>query len=273
MNTIVTDRAYIELQGMVGLGAATIKAESAALDTDDMSQGLAQRLTNVAYGKEIAFSMEQVADDQYTPKLVSEVSSQFALSMLKAEELLCHDVLNSGFSTVSGGAANMYTNPDAVALFSASHLLDSGTFSNLVTASSLSVASMETAITTMRNWVDDRGNKVMAEPMKLLVPTALEFVARRILETTLDVGTALNDINTVKGAVELVVDPWLTSSTAHFYTTTMNTAKHGLIFQRRQEVMIDQYPDNHTKNEFFSCMSRMGTGYVTAFGVVGNAGA
>jgi len=97
MNEIVTDRAYIELQGMVGMGAATIKPESVAFETDDMSQGLSNKLTNVAYGKEIAFSEEQVADDQYSPKLISHVSAQFVKAMTRAEEMISHDVLNNGF--------------------------------------------------------------------------------------------------------------------------------------------------------------------------------
>ena len=113
----------------------------------------------------------------------------------------------------------------------------------------------------------------MAEPVKLLIPTALEFVAKRLIESVLESGSPNNDINTLKDSLQIVIDPWLTSSTAHYITTSMNDDKYGLILQRRAEPKINQFSDDHTTNVFFSIKSRMGTGYVTAFSVVGNQGA
>jgi len=274
MNTIMSTRAFEDIQGIVGLGTAPLKFEGAPLEQEDMTQGLSQRLTSAGYGKVVIFTLEQVADDQYAPKIIQSVGPGFARAMRDAEELLAHDVLNSGFSVVAGAAANMYQNPDAVALFSTAHVLNSGTMSNTqATAASFSQLSLEDAFVQIQNWVDDKGIRMAVLPKKLLVPPGLRFDAMRVLDSVLEAGSPNNDVNTMKGALELQVDPYLTDTNGYFITTDMNDARTGLVFVRRQEPIVNQWKDDLTMNSLISIYSRMGVGYVTPYCVWGSQGA
>lgn len=274
MNTMYSNRAFEEIQGLVGLGAAPIKHESAQLEAEDMTQGLSQRLTTAGYGKVAIFSHEQIEDDLGNPKIINMVAPRYARSMKHSEELLAHDVLNSGFSTVSGASALMYLNPDAVALFSTAHLLNSGTFSNTqATAASLSQLALEDAFVQIQNWQDDKGLPMDVAPMKLIVPPGLRFDAERLISTVNEPGGNFNDINTMKGKLEVIVSPYITDTNSYFITTDMNTADTGLVFVRREEAIIKQWEDDITMNTLIGIYGRMGVGYVDAHCVWGSQGA
>lgn len=273
LNTITSERAYEEILGMAGLGSAPIKLEGAQLASDDMSQTLVQRLTNFPYGKVVAFTKEQIADEQYRPKLIDKVGAQFAKVMSVTEELLGHDVLNSGFAAVSGAASLMYQNPDGVALFSTAHVLKTGTYSNTMSTSmDFSQGALESIFIQIQNWTDDRGIHMNVQPKRLIIPPALRFQAQRVLQSVLESGSSNNDINTMNGALELVVSPYITASTSYFISTDMNDEDTGLLFVRREEPEMDQWPDNMTKNELVSIYSRMSTGYVTGYAMFGVLG-
>jgi hypothetical protein len=263
MNVMTSTRAFEEIKSVTGVGAAVLKSEGEALAAVDMMNGFTQRLTYASYGLIMHMSREFVNDDQYAPKLAEQVGGEFAKSMKHSEELLSHSVLNDGFSTVSGAAANLYQNPDAVALFSASHVLKGGgTFSNkLSTAADLSQLSLETLIVQLRNYTNDVGQRIGVEPVKLLVNPADEFNAKRLLNSVLESGSPNNDVNVLSGMLQLVVDPYLTDTDAYFITTSLNTKENGLIFMRRQEAQIDQDVEFTTKNARISILSGMGVGY------------
>ena len=276
MNVILSDRAYEEINSLVGTEAASIKSEGSGLASTDLMNGFRQRLTSIGYGLVLHMTKEFMDDDQYAPKLAMRVGKCFADSMKHTEEVLAHSVLNDGFSTVSGAAANMYQNPDAVALFSASHVLKGGgTFSNtLATASDLSQLAIETLVIQMRNFVNDRGQRINVEPRKMLVSPSDEFNAKRILTSVLESGSPNNDVNPLNGMLQLVVDPYLTDTDAWFITTSINTVDQGLVFMRRSEPQIDQDVEFTTKNGRISIYSRMGVGYCgDARAICGSEGA
>jgi len=93
-----------------------------------------------------------------------------------------------------------YAGGDGKALFATDHpLVSGGTNSNTpATAADLNETSLENAVIQIAAWTDERGLLIAAKPKKLIVPPALQFVATRLLETELRVGTADNDINAIK---------------------------------------------------------------------------
>ena len=122
---------------------------------------------------------------------------------------------------------------DGVALFSTAHpLVSGGTNSNTPsTQVDLNETSLEAAVIQIAGWTDERGLLIAAKPKKLVIPTALMFVADRLLETSLRVGTADNDINAIKnmGAIPegYTVNHFLTDTNAWFLTTDVpNGMKH-----------------------------------------------
>ena len=92
-----------------------------------------------------------------------------------------------------------------------------------VTGADLNEISLEDAVIQIGAWTDERGLKIAARPRKLIVPSALQFVATRLLESEYRVGTADNDINAIRsnGVIPegYVVNHYLTDTNAFFLTT------------------------------------------------------
>ena len=117
-----------------------------------------------------------------------------------------------------------YTGGDGQPLFSASHpLISGGTNSNRLTASDLNETSLEAAVIQIAGWTDERGLLIAAKPRKLIVPPALMFTAKRLLDTELRVSTADNDINALKAMGSIpegyTINHFLTDTNAWFLTT------------------------------------------------------
>ncbi len=118
--------------------------------------------------------------------------------MSYTKQVKAANILNNGFSS-------SYPGGDGVALFATNHpLVSGGVNSNEPsTPADLNETSLEAAVIQIAAWTDERGLLIAAKPRKLVVPPALMFVATRILETELRVGTADNDINaTPKGVYQ-----------------------------------------------------------------------
>ncbi len=260
---------------LVGLTTAGVKHESMGLPTDDMSQGFVQQVRQLTYGKAVFMSMESIEDDLYDPKLDKMLAGVFARSMNHYEQVIAHGLLNNGFSAVSGLDKVMYRNPDGQALFSTAHIhKKGGTFSNMSTAgTNLSESAIETLVTQIRNSTSADGMRIDIEPMKLLVSTADEFNAKRILHSEYRTGGADNDINAVNRlGLDLVVSPYLTSGD-WFITTDINDTEDGLILVRRKEVSFDADEDKLTLNAMFTCHARAAVGYNNPQAIFGVAGA
>jgi hypothetical protein len=99
------------------------------------------------------------------------------------------------------------------------------------TAADLNETSLENAVIQIAAWTDERGLLIAAKPRKLVVPPALQFVATRLLETELRVGTTDNDINAIKNNGSIpegyTVNNYLTDTNGWYLTTDVpNGMKH-----------------------------------------------
>ncbi len=131
--------------------------------------------------------------------------------MAYTKQVKAASVLNNGFSS-------SYLGGDGVALFSTAHpLVSGGTNSNRpATNADLNETSLENAVIQIAAWTDERGLLIAAMPRKLIIPPALQFVATRLLETKLRVGTNNNDINAIENNGS-IPEGW---SINHFLTDT-----------------------------------------------------
>jgi hypothetical protein len=178
-------------------------------------------------------------------------------------------VLNNGFTTGYNGG-------DGVPLFSSQHPLVSGGYNSNIpsTASDLNETSLEAAVIQIAGWTDERGLLIAAKPKKLVVPPALQFVATRLLETELRVGTNDNDINAIKNngsvAEGYTINHFLTDTNAWFLTTDVpNGMKHFV----RTPLSNSMDGDFDTGNVRYKSRERYSFGWSDPLGMYGSAGA
>jgi hypothetical protein len=121
------------------------------------------------------------------------------------------------------------------------------------------------------DWVDDRSLKVRALPKCLVVPTQLNFTARKLLESSGIVGSADNDINPIPGLFQdLVVSPYLTDTDAWFIVTDIPS---GLTWFTPRSNEIGRDNECDTEHLKFKVTERFSSGWTDPRGVFGTAGA
>jgi phage major head subunit gpT-like protein len=180
-------------------------------------------------------------------------------------------VLNNGFTNSA-----QYYGGDGVPLFSTSHpLVSGGVNSNTQsTAADLNETSLEAAVIQIAAWTDERSLLIAAKPRKLIVPPALQFVATRLLETQLRVGTTDNDINAIvnNGSIPegYSVNNYLTDPNAYFLCTDVpNGMKHFI----RSPLANSMDGDFDTGNVRYKSRERYSFGWSDPLGMWGSAGA
>jgi hypothetical protein len=189
--------------------------------------------------------------------------------MAYTKQIKAASVLNNGFSA-------SYVGGDGVALFSASHpLVSGGTNSNIPsTPADLNETSLENAVIQIAQWTDERGLLIAAKPKKLIIPVQLQFVATRLLETELRVGTTDNDINALKNNGSIpggyTVNNYLTDTNAWFLTTDVpNGMKHFV----RSPLANSMDGDFDTGNVRYKSRERYSFGWSDPLGMWGSQGA
>lgn len=263
-----SSQAYEEDVETTGFGLAPIKAQGAGLVYDSHSQGAIARYTHAAYALGYIVTKEEIADNLYQNKSFSR-SEALAFSMRQTRENVAANVYNR--MTTSG-----YTGGDGVVLASASHPdVIGGTQSNIAaTSADLSEVALEDLLIQIAGATNSRGLKISLMGQKLIVPRGVMFEAARILNSTLQSGTANNDINALKSMGMLpggyVVNHYLTDSDAWFIRTN---APRGLIGYNRQAVEFDTDNDFDTKNARASAYERYSVGWTDWRGLYANPGA
>jgi phage major head subunit gpT-like protein len=217
----------------------------------------------------LGFSLtEEAIEDNLYDSLSARYTKALARAMAYTKQVKAAAVLNTGFTTAIGG--------DGVALFSASHpLVSGGVNSNTpAVAADLNETSLENAVIQIAGWTDERGLLIAARPVKLFVPPALQFVATRLLETKLRVGTADNDINAIENNGSIPqgysVNHFLTDNNAWFLKTDVpNGLKHFV----RMPMKTGMDGDFDTGNMRYKARERYSFGWSDPLGMWGSPGA
>lgn len=265
-DTFSSSKAYEEDQLMRGLGLAPQKTEGAATAYEGTTQGLTSRYTAVSYGLGFIVTHEAMQDNQYKSKALRAMR-MLARSFRQTKETVAANVYNRGHD---GG----YLGADGVVLFSTAHPTYSGNQSNrLATAADLSEAAIEDLCVQIDNALDEQGQKIALKPRKLIIPTALQFEAARILKSVGRVTTADNDINAIRalgifpdGAV---MNHYLDDADAFYIRTD---APDGLKHFERQEAEFEQDNDFDTKNLKYKGFERYSFGWTDFRGAFSNGG-
>ena len=263
-----SDRAFEEEVMLTGFGSAPVKSEGAAVTFDDAQEAFTARYTHETIS--LAFSItEEAIEDNLYDRLASRYTKALARSMAHTKQVKSAAVLNNAFdSTITGG--------DGKELCATDHPLTNGnTFRNeLRTAADLNETSLENSLIDISAFVDERGLKVSVRGTKLIVPPALQFVADRLLESTLRPGTADNDINASRNMGMLpegyVVNHYLTDSDAFFIKTD---TPRGFLHFERLPMSTKMEGDFDTGNMRFKARERYSFGFSDPRCVFGSPGA
>ena len=223
--TETSERSFEEETKLSGFSAAPVKNEGSAIAYDNAQEAWSTRYTHETIALGFSITEEAVEDNLYD-SLSARYTKGLARAMSYTKQVKAAAVLNNGFSAA-------YTGGDGVALFSTAHpLINGGTNSNRPsTAADLNETSLENAVIQIAAWTDERGLLIAAKPKKLIVPPSLQFVATRLLETSLRVGTTDNDINALKNNGSIpegyTQNHFLTDTNGWYLTTDVpNGMKH-----------------------------------------------
>jgi len=219
-----SERSFEEETKLSGFGAAPVKSEGAAIEYDNAQEAFTARYTHETVAMGFSITEEAMEDNLYD-SLSARYTKALARGMAYTKQVKAARLLNTGFDTYTGG--------DGVTLFNTAHpTVDGATNSNRPsTDADLNETSLEQAVIDIAAFVDERGLLIAAQPRKLIVPPALMFVATRLLQTELRVGTADNDTNALRtnGSIPegYRVNHYLTDTDAWFIKTDIpNSYKH-----------------------------------------------
>jgi phage major head subunit gpT-like protein len=265
-----SDRSFEEETKLSGFGAAPVKTEGAAIAYDNAQEAFTARYTHETIALGFSITEEAVEDNLYD-SLSSRYTKALARAMAYTKQVKAAAVLNKAFT----GAGNP-TYGDGQVLCSTAHpLVSGGTNSNRpAVAADLNETSLESAVIQIAAWTDERGLLIAAKPKKLILPPSLQFVATRLLDTDMRVGTADNDINAIRsmGAIPggYTVNNWLTDTNAWFLTTDIpNGLKHFV----RSPLSTGMEGDFETGNVRYKSRERYSFGVSDPLGIFGSPGA
>ena len=263
-----SERSFEEETKLAGFSAAPVKNEGSAIQYDNAQEAWTARYNHETIAMGFSITEEAMEDNLYD-SLSARYTKSLARAMSYTKQVKAAAVLNNGFN-----ASVVYG--DGQALFSTAHpIVSGGTNSNRpATAADLNETSLEAAVIQIAAWTDERGLLIAAKPRKLIVPPALQFVATRLLETSLRVGTTDNDINALKNNGSIpegyVINHFLTDTNAWFLRTDVpNGMKHFV----RVPLATSMDSDFDTGNNRYKARERYSFGVSDPLGVFGSPGA
>ena len=263
-----SDRAFEEEVMLSGFANAAVKAEGAAVTFDNANETFTSRYTHETVALAFAITEEAVEDNLYD-SIARRYTKALARSMANTKQIKAANVLNNGFNSSFPGG-------DGVELFSSAHpTVSGGTQRNeLATAADLSETSLEQAMIDIAAFKDERGLKIAARGMKMIIPSELQFTAERILKSPARVGTADNDLNALasKGMLPqgYVVNNFLTDTDAFFIKTDV---PNGLKMFNRAAIKTAMEGDFDTGNMRYKARERYSFGFSDWRGMFASEGA
>lgn len=263
-----SENAYEQDTSMSGFGQHEETAELQNIPFEDRVPGWDVTYAHRKFAKGASISQEMIDDNKWG--LVKKTPKALALSKMRTLERMGADIFNFGFVAGGGGKAK-FRGGDGKALFATDHVNRAGDIvqSNKITTA-LSQGSLQTVSSAMKKRLDSKGEIIEFMPTILLVPTELEYTAKIILKTAQHVGDNANDINPMYESLELVIWPYLTSSTAWFLLDGDAHELNGFI--RKDEGVQGPKWNFDNDSAKWKSVFRASFGYSDWMGVYGSVG-
>ena len=262
-----SDRAFEEEVMLSGFGNAAVKAEGQGVTFDSANETFTARYTNETIA--LAFSItEEAIEDNLYDRLASRYTKALARSMSNTKQVKAANVLNNACdSSFAGG--------DGKELCATDHPIVAGTFRNeLSTSADLNETSLEQSLIDIAAFTDERGLKIAARGVKMIIPSELQFTAERLMKSAGRTGTADNDINAI-GSMGMIpqgytVNHFLTDTDAFFIKTDV---PNGMKMFVRSPVKTAMEGDFTTGNVRYKARERYSFGFSDPRGMFGSPGA
>ncbi len=264
-STETSDRAFEEEVMLSGFASAPVKQEGAGVVFDQAGETFTARYNHETIALAFAITEEAIEDNLYD-RLAARYTRALARSMANTKQVKAANILNNAQVTTATGG-------DGESLIGNAHpLATGGTFSNvLATAADLNETSLEQSLIDIAGFVDERGLKIAAQGIKMIIPKELQFTAERLMKTPQRVGTADNDINAIVSMGMIPqgyrVNNFLTDTDSFFILTDVpNGLKHFV----RSPVKTAIEGDFDTGNVRFKARERYSFGWSDPRCIFGN---
>jgi len=262
-----SDRAFEEEVMLSGFANAEVKPEGSGVTFDNAQETFTARYSHETVALAFAITEEAIEDNLYD-RLASRYTKALARSMANTKQVKAANVLNNAFNSSFAGG-------DTKELCATDHPTIAGTFSNeLSTSADLNETSLEQSLIDIAALTDERGLKIAARGVKMIIPSELQFTAERLMKSAGRVGTADNDINAVVSMGMIpqgyVVNNYLTDSDAFFIKTDV---PNGLKMFVRSPIKTAMEGDFDTGNVRYKARERYSFGFSDPRGIFGSPGA
>jgi hypothetical protein len=261
-----SERSFEEETKLAGFDAAPVKDEGAAISWDSGTEAWTARYNHETIALGFSITEEAIEDNLYE-QLSTRYTKALARAASYTKQVKAATSFNLGFTSFTVG--------DGQPLFDTAHPLVSGgsNANEPTTAADLNETSLEAAVIAIAAWTDERGLLIAARPRRLCIPPALMFVATRILQTQLRVGTSDNDLNALREMSAIPegqsVNHFFTDPDAWFLKTDVpNGAKHFT----RVAMTTAMDGDFETGNVRYKCRERYSFGHSDPLGFYGSPG-
>jgi hypothetical protein len=264
-----SDRAFEEEVMLSGFANAQVKGEGSGVSFDEAQETFTARYTHETVALAFAITEEAIEDNLYD-RLASRYTKALARSMSNAKQVKSVEPLINGLPT-----ADAFDSGDGVSLFNTSHPTVSGTFSNtLATQADLNETSLEQSLIDIAAMSDERGLRIAARGVKMIIPSELQFTAERLMKSQGRTGTADNDINAIVSMGMIPqgyrVNNYLTDSDAFYILTDV---PNGMKMFNRSPLKTAMEGDFDTGNVRYKARERYSFGVSDPRGIFGVEGA
>ena len=262
-----SDRAFEEEVMLSGFANAQVKPEGSGVTFDNAQETFTARYTHETVALAFAITEEAIEDNLYD-RLASRYTKALARSMANTKQVKAANVLNNAFNSSFAGG-------DGKELCATDHPTIAGTFKNeLSTSADLNETSLEQSLIDIAALTDERGLKIAARGVKMIIPSELQFTAERLMKSQGRTGTADNDINAI---VSMGMIPqgyrfnnYLTDTDAFYIITDV---PNGMKMFNRAPLTTAMEGDFDTGNVRYKARERYSFGCSDPRGIFGSPGA
>ena len=264
-----SDRAFEEEVMLSGFGNAQVKGEGAGVSFDEAQETFTARYTHETVALAFAITEEAIEDNLYD-RLASRYTKALARSMANTKQIKAVDPLIQGLPTTDN-----FDSGDGVSLFNTAHPTIAGTVSNtLAVQADLNETSLEQSLIDIAAMTDERGLKIAARGVKMIVPSELQFTAERLMKSQGRTSTADNDINAIASMGMIPqgyrVNNFLTDTDAFYIITDV---PNGMKYFERTPIRTAMEGDFDTGNVRYKARERYRFGVSDYRGIFGVEGA
>ena len=265
-----SDRAFEEEVMLSGFANAQVKAEGSGVSFDTAQETYSARYTHDTVALAFAITEEAIEDNLYD-RISSRYTKALARSMSNAKQVKAVTPLIDGLPSTDS-----FDSGDGVSLFNTAHTTVSGTNvkNTLTTQADLNETSLEQSLIDIAAMTDERGLRIAARGVKMIVPSANQFTAERLMKSQGRTGTADNDINAI-GSMGMIpqgyrVNNYLTDSDAFYIITDV---PNGMKMFQRAPLKTAMEGDFDTGNVRYKARERYSFGVSDPRGIYGVEGA